>query len=205
MKRTLSILSASLLLLATTAWASPGAVDRYGCHKDPATGKRHCHGTTEQAKQTHVLVGALGTSSIWLYNDGPANLFGGIGGQLEFGWESLAAFGAYHYQWNLNGSKDFSLNGWDVGVKAGPNIAKLGLHPFALLGYYSFTLQTPGLPMPDSGLQYGAGLILNRPSNSFELKLIYKDPTELEQIWQTLGYPGVSANLSTQVGFHLRF
>ena len=194
-----------LLLSTVSVWASPGAVDRYGCHRDPSTGDRHCHGSTEEAKRTHVLMGVISTTDAWFYNDGPANIFSGVGAQLEVGWEHIAGYGAYHYEWHLTGSRDFSVRGWDIGAKAGPDIAKLGLHPFVLAGFYSFTFEVPGQLLPYSGLQYGAGLVLNRPSSAMELKLVYRDPADVEANWQLLGYSGVTATLNAQLGYHFRF
>lgn len=199
------LILAAFALSAPGLWASPGAVDQYNCHRDPNTNQRHCHGTQEQAQQYHILIGAMSTNDLWLYDDGPYNLFSGVGGQIEVGFSSIALFGAYHYQWHATDSSDFYLRGWDLGIKAGPNIARLGLHPYVTAGYYSLTFEIPGKLLPLGGYEAGAGLIYNRAGSSIELRAVYRNPDDLKETWAMFGYEGVVASLHAQLGYHLRF
>lgn len=191
--------------LSTTVWATPGAVDKYDCHKASDTGEYHCHGSKEQARQFHVLTGVTSTNDFWVYDDGPYSLFSGVAAQLEIGWGSVATYAAYHYQWHATGSADFMIRGWDAGIKAGPGIARVGLHPYALAGYFSNTFDINGRLTPYSGTQYGGGLVFNRADSSFDLRVLYRNPQDLRAIWQQLGYPGLIANLNVQLGYHFRF
>lgn len=185
--------------------ATPGAIDDFNCHRAQDTGEYHCHGSKAQAKQYHVLIGALISNDLWFYDNGPFNMFSGVGGQLEIAWGPLAAYGAYHYQWHMTGSSDFSIRGWDLGVKAGPDIARLGVHPYAMIGHFSNTFEIRNRFIPYRGLEYGAGLIANQAKTSIDLRILYRNPQDLRMVWQDLNYPGLTTNLSVQLGFHLRF
>ena len=200
-----SVIIPLLAGLAPLCFATPGAVDEYDCHRDFDTGEYHCHGSEDRAKQQHTLIGISSRTDVWRYSDGPMNVFSGAAGELELAFDLLALHGGYAYQIHMTGAEDYNLTGWDIGLKAGPNIARLGLHPYVEAGYFSqnFNLLF-GQQLPFSGIQYGVGLIWNRNAMAFDLRLMNKTIDELEQVWTSLGAPGGIMNATGQLGLYFR-
>ena len=62
MQRPVAILLALVLFafLATDALAHGGGLDRYGCHRETATGGYHCHQDDEEDVDWGVVAGVLG-------------------------------------------------------------------------------------------------------------------------------------------------
>jgi hypothetical protein len=198
---TLVMSSAPFLALAT-----PGAVDQYDCHRDIATSEYHCHGDSSTAKQNHFLIGVTSINDAWLYSNGPMNVFSG--GALEF--EAATGFvglhGSWGYQTHVTGANTYKLYGWDAGLKVGPNISRIGLHPYAEVGYFGTSFSRPNaVAYPLSGLQYGAGLVLNKPTYAIDLRILNRATSELEIMWTSLGAPGTNYYLRAQLGVYLRF
>ena len=192
--------------LVSVCFATPGAVDEYDCHRDYKTNEYHCHGSDNLAKQRHTLMGVSTRNDVWLYSDGPLNAFSGAAAEGEFGIDHVAIHGSYSYQLHVTGSSDYSLSGWDVGLKAGPSIARLGLHPYLDIGYFSQSFNLPfNQTLSFAGLQYGGGLVWNRPTLAMDIRLLNKTTTELAQTWTILGAPGLTANLTAQLGIYFRF
>ncbi len=189
-----------------SAHATPGAVDEYDCHRDYQTNKYHCHGSAQLAKQSHSLFGVTAKSDAWFYDDGPLNLFSGGSGEMEYGFGHLAVHAGYGYQVHVTGYRDYTLSGWDLGLKAGPNIARLGLHPYAEVGYFNQSFQIPNNPeITFDGMQYGAGIIWNRSALAFDFRILNKSTTNLKLIWVDLGGAGLTTHLTSQLGIYLRF
>ena len=80
MQRPVNILLALVLFafLATDALAHGGGLDRYGCHRETATGGYHCHQDDEEDVDWSVVAGVLGGLVAlvlvlrWLQPDDPA-------------------------------------------------------------------------------------------------------------------------------------
>jgi hypothetical protein len=194
------------LCLPLGAFATPGAVDQYDCHRDFETNEYHCHGDDASSKQSHVLIGVAVNSDVWTYVNGPYNVFAGARGVAEFATGFIGVHGGWSSQSHLTGTSDYSTYGWDVGLKLGPDISRIGMHPFVEVGYFSQNFAQPsGAAFTYQGLQYGGGFIWNRPKFAVDIKVLSRDTVDLELIWTQLGAPGVSLNLSAQVGGYLRF
>ena len=202
--QTLFGVSASVVSIA--CFASPGAVDDYDCHRDFQTNKYHCHGDEQQAKQSHYLFGLSSRTDVWMYDDGPLNLFTGGAGEMEFGFGHLAVHAGYSYQVHVTGYTDYTLSGWDVGLKAGPNIARLGLHPYADVGYYSQGFQIPNNSLEKfTGWQFGGGIIWNRNAFALDWRILKKTTTQLADFWDSIESGGLTQNYATALGLYMRF
>ena len=201
-----TVLGLTGLALCLEAQATPGAVDQYDCHRNYQTDKYHCHGSEQNAKQSHSLFGVSSRNDIWLYDNGPLNLFSGGAGEMEFGFNHVALHAGYGYQVHITGDTNYTLTGWDIGVKVGPNISRLGLHPYADIGYFNQSYQILNNPaIRFGGWQYGGGLIWNRNAIAFDLRLLNKTTGNLERIWDNLNGSGLTTHLSMQLGGYLRF
>lgn len=200
------VISALALLYAPVAFASTGVVDRYDCHRDPQTREYHCHGTPANAKRSHFLLGAISSSDLWLYSNGPFSLFTGAGVQLEMAYDHAAVYGNYSYRVHVTGQDFYENSGWETGIKLGPEIARLGLHPYFTAGYFSHAFILPSqYSYAFQGLQYGAGLVWNHEKTGFDLRVQYRSPGELAAVWQELGAPGLTHDISIQLSANLRF
>lgn len=185
--------------------ATPGAVDQFNCHEDPTSGVYHCHGSEKESKLSHFLVGATFVIDQWLYDDGPANNFGGFGLEGEWSTRYLAAHASYQWQAHLSGESDYSLSGWALGVKAGNNISRLGTHPYVEAGYWTQAFNRPyGENYLLGGYQFGGGFVYNGPRYAADLRVVYKDTADLEAMWRELGYPTNALNLNFQFGMYFR-
>jgi hypothetical protein len=194
------------LWLPVLAFATPGAVDKYDCHRDFQTNEYHCHGSEDASKQHHVLLGVVLNSDVWTYDDGPFNAFLGASGRVEVARSFFGIYGSWAKQSHITGATNYSIYGWDTGLKLGPSISRVGLHPFVDVGYYALNYELPtGDLYPFQGLQYGAGLAFNQPNLAMDVKLLNRDAAGLKNIWVELGEPGLTYNVSVQLGAYLRF
>ncbi|MDN3647658.1 hypothetical protein QWZ13_01895 [Reinekea marina] len=193
-------------LMASVVLASPGAIDRYGCHKD-SSNNYHCHGDLTQAKRIHTLVGLNLGSRIWFYGDGPANFFIGPSLETEVAFDALAVRGGYTLKPLWFGSSGYSLSGWDVGVKLGKGLSRLGKHSFLEVGYFNTPFKRPNkTDVVISGLQFGAGFILNTENWSFDGRITYRDVSKLEEYWNYQeNIPTEAADYTFSVGMYRRF
>lgn len=203
-KRTLATLG--LLLPLSCLWATPGAVDRYNCHSTPGLDDYHCHGTDDETEQNHFLIGIASPHDLWSYDDGPSNTFSGAAVGIEYGDRFFAGYGQYSYQVHVTGNDDYLISGFDVGLKAGPEITRFGVHPYVTVGYFTYRYTLPSeFYVSFSGLQYGGGLIWNSPGFSADARLLYRNPQEIQDIWTGWGVSGPTSHLSGQVGIYLRY
>jgi hypothetical protein len=184
----------ALFAAPTLVLASPGAIDEYGCHRDSAK-VYHCHGDFKQAKRVHTLLGVSAKSTTWFYADGPANFFIGPSLEAEFALDAIALRVGWAYQPLAFGASGYSLTGWDIGVKLGKGLSRLGRHGFVELGYYhnNFNQADNSVALLNS-YQLGAGFIINTNNGSFDGKLIFRDAAPVHDYWNEV------ANVPTEVG-----
>jgi hypothetical protein len=200
------VLLAAALFAAPHATASTGVVDRYDCHRDPQTREYHCHGSPENAKRSHVLIGAVSSSDLWLYSNGPYSLFTGAGIQLELAHDFAAVYGNYSFRVHVTGQDFYENSGWEAGIKLGPHISRLGLHPYATAGYFSHAFILPSQYSYDfQGLQYGVGLLWNNEKTGLDLRIQNRNSDALASVWDELGAPGLTHDISIQLSANLRF
>jgi len=193
-------------LTAVPVFASPGAVDRYDCHRDPDTRQYHCHGALAAAKQSHLLIGGQLAASTWLWDDGPANRFAGPAVTVEWALNSIALRGSYGYSRHLTGDAEFGVSGWDLGIKLGNGLARVGNHLFFQAGYAAQRLNYPDNSfLPFGGIQMGVGWVRVSEKFVFDATLLYQDPTALEELWREFNFPGDVLSLKATMGFYLRF
>lgn len=187
-------------------WASPGAVDQYDCHRDPQTNLYHCHGSQDQSQQTHVLIGIANVTDIWIYDNGPSNVFSGGSAQLEYANKFIAGYGSYNYQVHVTGNIGYRISGWDLGLKLGPNISRLGIHPYVAAGVngYRFTLPSETFATY-GGFEYGGGVIWNFSGFAMDARVMYRDPSSLADVWTGWGLGGLTTNLASKIGVYARF
>jgi len=194
------------LLTAVPALASPGAVDRYDCHRDAETRQYHCHGVLGAAKQSHLLIGGQLANSTWLWGDGPANSFAGPAVTVEWALNSIAARGSYGYNRHLTGDTEFGVSGWDLAIKLGHGLARVGNHLFVQGGYTTQRLNYPDKSfLPFGGIQMGVGWVSVSEKFAFDVTLLYQDPAPLEQLWAELKFSGEVLAFKATLGLYLRF
>jgi hypothetical protein len=191
--------------LAVKAFASPGVVDEYDCHIN--AGVYHCHGDEKLAKKVHALLGISSKSTSWFYSDGPANFFIGPSIETELAFSRVALRASWARQPLVFGTNGYLLSGWDVGVKLGKGLSRIGKHGFVELGYYhsDFSL-TDSTTTVFNSYQLGIGVILNKEHWSFDGKLLYRDPTPVENYWNDDANIPTSLNqLVFSLGAYRRF
>jgi hypothetical protein len=199
-------MAALLYTVATVAWSSPGAIDQYGCHRDSAN-VYHCHGDFKQAKRIHTLIGVGAKSTTWFYSDGPANFFIGPSLEAELAFDALAVRAGWTYQPLLFAASNYSLSGWDIGVKLGKGLSRIGNHGFLELGYFHNQFnQANGNVNLLNGYQLGVGFILNKENWSFDGKFMFRDATDLRDYWNNeVNIPTEVADYSFSLGVYRRF
>ncbi|MFT4674661.1 MAG: hypothetical protein ACI9RY_000884 [Reinekea sp.] len=194
------------LFAALPALASPGAVDEYDCHRDTQSRDYHCHGSVADAKQSHLLIGGQFSGDQWLWDNGPGNLFAGAAVAGEWAVDSIAVRGNYSYGVHLNGNHGFALSGWDLNIKVGSGLARLGNHLFAQAGYANRRFIFPdSSAKPFDGFQMGVGWVRVMEKFAVDAVLLYQDPTALEQIWDDLNFPGKLTSYRASLGVYRRF
>ncbi|WP_411743156.1 hypothetical protein [Reinekea sp.] len=195
-----------MYFVATTAWSSPGAIDQYGCHRDKAN-VYHCHGDLTQAKRIHTLLGVGLKSTNWFYSDGPANIFIGPSLETELAFDAVAIRTGWTYQPLFFAAKDYSLSGWDMGVKIGKGLSRLGKHGFLEVGYFHNQFkQANGNVNLLNGYQLGAGFIFNKENWSFDGKFLFRDASSLSDYWNNeINIPTKVADYSFSIGAYRRF
>ncbi|WP_320824342.1 hypothetical protein [Reinekea sp.] len=193
-------------LTAVPAFASPGSVDRFDCHQNQDTHEYHCHGALEAAKKRHLLIGGQFTAVNWRWDDGPANNFVGPAVTVEWALDSIALRGTYGYSRHLTGDTDFGVSGWDLGLKLGSGLARVGNHLFIQAGYAAQRLNYPDKSFwPFGGISMGVGWVRVSEKFAFDATLLYQDSGALEQLWEELNFPGEVLSLKATLGFYLRF
>ena len=191
------------LLTAAPALASPGPVDRYDCHAD--TRQYHCHGALGATTQSHLLIGGQLATSTWLWDDGPGNSFAGPAVIVEWAQNSIALRGSYGYRRHLTGDTEFAVSGWDLGIKLGQGLARLGHHLFVQVGYAAQRINYPDKSfLPFGGIQMGVGWVRVSEKFAFDATLLYQDPAPLEQLWAELNFPGGVQSFKATLGLYLR-
>lgn len=202
LKQTLVGLAA---IVAGSVWATPGAVDKYNCHRDNA-GNYHCHGDQAQSQLEHITLGIANTTDVWYYDDGPPNIFTGGTASFEYGKNSVTGYASYTYQVHIAGNIKYRLSGWGLGLKVGPNIARLGFHPYAVVGFHGKKFSTPSDNFVSyGGIEYGTGLVWNASNMGIDARILYRDPNALKEVWANWGIGGLTLNLASQIGFYARF
>jgi hypothetical protein len=194
------------LLMTNAAWSSPGSIDEYGCHRDNEN-VYNCHCDINQAKRIHTLMGVSINSTVWFYNDGPANFFIGPSLETELAFDAVALRAGWAHQPLMFAANGYTLNGWDVGVKLGKGLSRLGKHGFLEIGYFHNQFhQADGNTTLLNGYQLGAGYILNMDKWSFDGKFIYRDASKLKDYWNNdVNIPTEVANYTFSIGAYRRF
>lgn len=194
-----------MLTIPTLVIASPGIVDDYDCHEGGPDNQYHCHGSDDAAKVSHLLIGGTFSADSWHYGNGPMNLFAGVGVAVELANDFVAGYARWASQPHYTGDSGYRLSGWQAGVKLGSGIARIGLHPYGQLGYFSQQYQLVDSRVFDlAGFQFGGGVIQNFKNAAVDFSISYRDPRPAQQIWVDLDAPGLTAHLSTQLTIALR-
>lgn len=201
-----AILLLAIVILPVAALASTGPVDRYDCHRDPVTNDYHCHGSMLDAQQSHFLAGIVIPFDSWNYDDGPSNVFAGVGAEIEYGaFKHFAVHSGIQFKGHISGSDSYTLNGFDIGLKIGPNIVRTGTHLYGDVGYFSQVFNEPNETKTTmAGLQAGVGIISNQDDIAFDLRLLWRNTADLEGFWSQAGFPANTTNLSVQFGLYYR-
>jgi hypothetical protein len=200
------LLIATLGVAPTLTFASPGAIDQYGCHKDSA-GEYHCHGAANQAKRVHTLLGVSSKITTWFYSDGPANYFIGPAVVAEMAFNSVALRAGWSYRPLMFGASDYSLAGWDVGFKIGKGLSRLGKHGFVELGYFTDNFsQANSQETTLSSYQFGLGFIWNKNNWSYDAKVMFRDAAPASDFWNNVAnVPTSMSDMVFSVGIYRRF
>ena len=194
------------LFAALPALASPGAVDQYDCHRDTPSSDDHCHGAVADAKPSQLQIGVQLAGDQWLWDNGPGNIFAGTALAGEWTFDAIAVRGNYSYGVHLNGNHGFALSGWDLNIKVGSGLARLGNHLFAQAGYANRRFIFPdSSAKPFDGFQMGVGWVRVMEKFAVDAVLLYQDPTALEQIWDDLNFPGKLTSYRASLGVYRRF
>lgn len=200
-----------MAFMPVSIFASTGEVDAYGCHIDLGTGAYHCHRDDRivAGKSELILLGASFKTDHWLYDDGPANNFGGFAINAEFVLDDFSIRTGYSLETHLSGTTGFTLNGWDFGVKYGRNLSHLGEHFYGELGYFrqNFSHADSATETLLSGYQIGVGTMAVRPNFVFDAKILYKNPNSIERMWSNLdsSFSANMVNFSGQIGVYYSF
>lgn len=187
-------------------FSSSGPLDKDGCHRNESDARYHCHIKANVTAQAQSLVGFKSVSDVWLYSNGPMNVFSGVAIGADLANKYLGIHGSISTLSHQTGDHGYRLNGFDAGIKLGPNLNLIGLHPFVDVGYFrQIFVRVNDTTHHIGGLQYGAGAIWNFDQVSVDLKILKKSTTDLEKLWLKLGAPGVTEHLQAQLGVYLRF
>ncbi|WP_394170858.1 hypothetical protein [Saccharospirillum alexandrii] len=159
LRLSLPMATLAALVIHPTAWADPGALDRFDCHNDAVTGEYHCHGDEALADLGGFAIGAGVRSSVWVYPDeSEYDAFVGPSLDIEAGIGAFALQGSYHYKQIVTSDSDVYLIGWDIGAKLGRGVARYGTKYYGSLGYYSESVEQDGFEDTQiSGFYVGGG------------------------------------------------
>jgi hypothetical protein len=202
------MLQQTLFLLGMTALssvllASPGTLDKRGCHRDSLTQQYHCH---EFQKKDHFLIGLTLSSNLWTYDNGPENFFVGGGISTEYAYRFLGIYADYTYKPHVTGNSTYYLSGWSTGLKLGPSIANHGIHPYATVGWFNELFALENSPNKKlSSYQFGVGIISNFQSFAVDIRALYRNPEEVDSMWQSYGAGGLNRDLIFELVGYLRF
>ncbi len=202
----------SILVLCLTVpgavQATPGAIDKYGCHRNVQTHEYHCHKDQASVLPYHSLLGLTLSSDLWTYENSndPVNFFGGIGLAAEYAYKFIGVYGDATYKPHWTGIKEFYLSGWSIGLKLGPSLSDLGAHPYATMGYFAETFNTDTSSTYDlSGYQLGAGLIYNFSRFAIDGRALYRNPESTQEMWTNYEAPGLDQHLGFELSAYIRF
>ena len=194
----------SLGCLISLSWPLPlaadeGALDKYNCHKHHQSGRYHCHGSRDLAKRGGWVFTADGRLQGW-FTDNRTTLFSGLGVNMEYSYRWLGISAGYFYLPLVNAisSDNISLNdqvvqqGWEIALKAGPNVGRKGMK-FYLLGGWNEARITADNSAYNADLGdyfVGAGTGINTTQVAIDVAATYRDPTAIKRYTRKrLGLP----------------
>lgn len=198
MRFAISTLSALTFgLIAITANADVGVLDRYDCHNHQKTGEYHCHGTVEKAKRGGVILGADTRVQAWASSNG-LFMFAGLAATAEYNRDDLAITASYFFMPLLaNGAEGYDsndsiyLSGWEAGIKAGPGVGRLGSKVYGLAGWSFADLTSTSDATPSgsiNGYYIGAGFGVNSDTITLDLAATYRDNSDVvDYLTESLG------------------
>jgi hypothetical protein len=182
------VLTAYVILstcLAASLRADVGTLDKYECHNHQKTGEYHCHGPSYLAKLGGFIIGADMRLQSWLAGN-RASLFTGIGINAEYNYRWLGLTAAYYYLPlidavnNSNVSLDDSIvqRGWEIGLKAGPNVGRYGSKLYLLGGWSMAEIKADDAAYNGSLNSYfiGPGTGYNTKTIAVDVAATYRDP-----------------------------
>ena len=189
--------------LAVIGLSAPGHAANHSCQSDSGSGTYRCH---DNPDKDHFLVGLNLSSNLWLYDNGPANLFAGGGVAVEYGYRFAALYADYNWQPHLTGDRTYALTGWSAGLKLGPSINQDSWHPYLTVGGFHQSLRgRNGLDQTLYAYQFGAGMIVNVRRFAIDARVLYRNPNEADSLWRTYQADGLQHHLGIELIGYLRF
>ena len=213
----LSSVTAAVLASGSIVLADVGELDKYDCHDHRETGQYHCHGSADSAKMGGFVLAADVRTQAWSTSDNELFLFGGISVNAEYNHNWFAATAGYHFMPLISGvsgnNVQFNdavvLQGFEVGVKAGPGVGRLGSKAFVTAGWSQSEISDSGDASHNSdlpGYYVGAGFGTNTRSMSFELTVAYRDPTVVaDYLAKVENFSGDVVSIDTRANIGWRF
>lgn len=174
------------LLLGSIAFADVGVLDKWDCHNHGQTGKYHCHGDPDNAKLGGFVLGAGLRSQAWGVGDNNIFLLAGAAVNGEYNYRSFAATASYFLQYLVTEAEEglatdeiLTLQGFEVGAKAGPGVGRLGNKIYLAAGWTvsEVTNAASSNNSEMAGYYVGVGTGFNTASLAFDFAIVYQDPT----------------------------
>jgi len=179
----------SLGIMAASAQADVGVLDKYECHNHLQTGDYHCHGPADMAKLGGVILSADARTQVWSTSADELYLFAGIAANAEYNHKWMAVNASYFLMPLVTNADDLSTSdtvsqqGWEAGVKVGPGVGRKGSKVYALAGWSSADITDSGDSSNDSelsGYYIGLGFGTNSNTLTLDVAATYRDAASIE-------------------------
>lgn len=204
----------SALLLGSQAFADVGVLDKWDCHNHAQTGKYHCHGDPDNAKLGGFVLGGGVRSQAWGVGDNSLFLLAGAAVNAEYNYRSFAVTGSYFLQYlvteadeGLATDETLSVQGFEIGGKAGPGVGRLGNKFYVTAGWSVAEVNNAASSSNSelSGYYIGVGTGVNTPSLAFDVAVVYQDPKAANDFISAEQNKEVQYDIGARVNIGARF